>query len=470
MCGCVNIYSIYSDTLPERTAYTLTFFSGFWCSIWHLLWHSVWHLFWHSMWNLFWQLFWHSICHLLWHSIWHLFWHSMLALFLVGVLTFFVVYVRVRACPAWSGACDRLRVRAWGSPWASGRRLLHLSWCLLKEEARRSGWRSCTLVKIYRDPHLAGGDQQHVFPALASRKFLRDGTPFLDHNPCIQTCICLAWNKCLQNLVPESVWVKSCSKSGRLLYIFTCSHLHILTCSHTHIFSSSHPHIFTDSHLHRLTPSHTYIFTSSHTYIFTSSHPHKCTSSHIFTHLHTSSLSLSLPHTSSLSLSLSHSSPSHLHIKIVGIFRRLRPAENVLELWKFKVGKASERFLQAISSMVSWGAKSFRILLDKFFIDSARKAGENGKLPKFTVLREISKCKTVGVGWCRWKNEAPRFAQVKLPITRHHQTRSMQRYCNKFQTWSYARIATLFKDNQEERDCLEEFGDVWGRVSDCSRK
>ena len=106
--------------------------------------------------------------------------------------------------------------------------------------------------------------------------------------------------------------MKSCSKSGRLLYIFTCSHLHILTCSHTHIFSSSHPHIFTDSHLHRLTPSHTYIFTSSHTYIFTSSHPHKCTSSHIFTHLHTSSLSLSPSHIFSLSLSVSLT--LHLHI------------------------------------------------------------------------------------------------------------------------------------------------------------
>ena len=242
------------------------------------------------------------------------------------------------------------------------------------------------------------------------------------------------------------------------------------------MFTYSHLFIFTSSHLHRLTPSQTHTFTYLHLHIFTYLHLHIFTSSqmHIFTHLHTSShifsLSLSLTHLLSLSLCLSHSSPSHLHIKIVGIFRRLRPAENVLELWKFKVGKASERFLQAISSMVSWGAKSFRILLDKFFIDSARKAGENGKLPKFTVLREISKCKTVGVGWCRWKNEAPRFAQVKLPITRHHQTRSMQRYCNKFQTWSYARIATLFKDNQEERDCLEEFGDVWGRVSDCSRK
>ena len=96
--------------------------------------------------------------------------------------------------------------------------------------------------------------------------------------------------------------MKGCSKSGRLLDIFTCSHLHILTCSHTHILTSFHLHILTSSQTHTFTYLHLHIFTSSHTYIFTSSHPHKCTSSHIFTHLHTSSLSLSV------SLTL------HLHI------------------------------------------------------------------------------------------------------------------------------------------------------------
>ena len=117
----------------------------------------------------------------------------------------------------------------------------------------------------------------------------------------------------------------------------------MFTSSHPHMFTYSHLFIFTSSHLHKLTPSHTYIFTSSHLHILTSSHLHILTNAH----LHTSS------HIFSLSLCLSHSSPSHLHIKIVGIFRRLRPAENVLELWKFKVGKASERFLQAISSIDS---------------------------------------------------------------------------------------------------------------------
>ena len=38
---------------------------------------------------------------------------------------------------------------------------------------------------------------------------------------------------------PESVWAQGSSKSGGLLYIFTCSHLHRLISSHLH----SHLHI-----------------------------------------------------------------------------------------------------------------------------------------------------------------------------------------------------------------------------------
>ena len=78
-------------------------------------------------------------------------------------------------------------------------------------------------------------------------------------------------------VVPESVRAKGSSKSGGLLYIFTCSHLH-----YPHMFTYSHHLIFTSSHLHIVLPSHTHIFTSSHDLIFTSSHHHICTSSHIF--------------------------------------------------------------------------------------------------------------------------------------------------------------------------------------------
>ena len=132
--------------------------------------------------------------------------------------------------------------------------------------------------------------------------------------------------------VPESVWAKGSSNSGRLsniLTIFTSSHPHILTsshlliftsshlhiCSSSHLLTSSHPHIFTSSHLHIFSSSHLLIFTSSHLHILTSlhfhifsaSHPHILTSSnpHIFTssHLHICSSSHLLIFTS-----------SHLHI------------------------------------------------------------------------------------------------------------------------------------------------------------
>ena len=114
------------------------------------------------------------------------------------------------------------------------------------------------------------------------------------------------------------VWAKGSSKSGGLLYIFTCSHLHIVTCSHTHTFSFSHPshlhisylHIFTSSYLHISLPSHLHIFTSSRLRIFTSSHLHIFSPSHlhIFTsshlaHLHIFSSSHLLIFSSSLSLS-----------------------------------------------------------------------------------------------------------------------------------------------------------------------
>ena len=113
----------------------------------------------------------------------------------------------------------------------------------------------------------------------------------------------------------RGVWAKSSSKSGGLLYIFTCSNLHILTSSHAHIFSSSPTHTFISSHLLNFTYSHLQIFTPSHLHIFTSSHLHTSslslalilhifTSSHpltfTYTHLHIFSLSLS-----ALSLSLS---------------------------------------------------------------------------------------------------------------------------------------------------------------------
>ena len=97
-------------------------------------------------------------------------------------------------------------------------------------------------------------------------------------------------------VVPESVRAKGSSKSGGLLYIFTCSHLH-----YPHMFTYSHLLIFTSSQTsHRLTFTYSYfhIFTCSHLHIFTSSHHHICTSSHIFC----------------FSLSLSRPSPSHLHI------------------------------------------------------------------------------------------------------------------------------------------------------------
>ena len=134
-------------------------------------------------------------------------------------------------------------------------------------------------------------------------------------------------------VVPESVRAKGSSKSGGLLYIFTCSHLHyphmftyshhlIFTSSHRltftysyfHIFTCSHLHIFTSSHLHifahflflslsRPSPSHLDIFLPSHTHIFKSSH--LLSSSIIFSSSHllifTSSLSLSCPLSRSLS-------------------------------------------------------------------------------------------------------------------------------------------------------------------------
>ena len=67
---------------------------------------------------------------------------------------------------------------------------------------------------------------------------------------------------------PESVWAKGSSKSGGLLYIFTCSHsshLHILTSAHVHILTSPRLHIFAPSYLHMLT---SHIFSSSHLHIF----------------------------------------------------------------------------------------------------------------------------------------------------------------------------------------------------------
>ena len=89
------------------------------------------------------------------------------------------------------------------------------------------------------------------------------------------------------------VWAKGSSKSGGLLYIFTCSHLHIrhmFPYSHLLIFTPSHLHIFLPSHLHISLPSHLLTFTSSHLHIFTSSHLHIFTSSHLLTftssHLH----------------------------------------------------------------------------------------------------------------------------------------------------------------------------------------
>ena len=129
---------------------------------------------------------------------------------------------------------------------------------------------------------------------------------------------------------PEKVWAKGSSKSGGMLYIFTCSSLHILTCSHTHIFTKLTPshlftfthahiftsfdlHIFTSSHLH---PSHIFslslslslfTFTSSHLLTFTYLHLHIFSSSHllIFTSSHLLTLSLSLSLSLSISLSLS---------------------------------------------------------------------------------------------------------------------------------------------------------------------
>ena len=103
---------------------------------------------------------------------------------------------------------------------------------------------------------------------------------------------------------PESLWAKGSSKSGGLLYIFTCSHLH-------HIFSSFHRHTFTSSSLHIFWSSRLRIFSSSHLHTFASSHLH--TSSlcfsllHIFSssHLHIFSLCLSFSLSLCLSLSLS---------------------------------------------------------------------------------------------------------------------------------------------------------------------
>ena len=61
---------------------------------------------------------------------------------------------------------------------------------------------------------------------------------------------------------PESVWAKGSSKSGGLLYIFTCSHLHMFTCSHLLTFTYSHLHTCSaSSHLHVLTSSRLHIFT-----------------------------------------------------------------------------------------------------------------------------------------------------------------------------------------------------------------
>ena len=130
---------------------------------------------------------------------------------------------------------------------------------------------------------------------------------------------------------PESVWAKGSSKSGGLLCILTCSHLHILTCSHTHIFSSSHLltyshthifihifssshlHIFSSLHLHILTSSHLHIFTHfslslsrcSHLRIFTSSHLPIFTSSHLFTFAYSHLLTFAYSHLHIFSISVS---------------------------------------------------------------------------------------------------------------------------------------------------------------------
>ena len=124
------------------------------------------------------------------------------------------------------------------------------------------------------------------------------------------------WYFTLVGFFPESVWTKGSSKSGGLLYIFTCSHLHhIFSSSHLHIFTSSHLHIFTSYHLHIFTSSHLHVFTSSHLLSFTPSHLLIFTSSHLLisTSSHRHIFSASLLHIFSFS-HLHIFTSSHLHI------------------------------------------------------------------------------------------------------------------------------------------------------------
>ena len=134
--------------------------------------------------------------------------------------------------------------------------------------------------------------------------------------------LCYLWKYCIVVYVvyfPESVWAKGSSKSGGLLYSFTCSpsHPYIFTYSHLHIFTNSHLHIFTSSYLHILTSSHLHIFSSSHLHIFFLSwHLHIFTSSHLHifflsSHFHIFTSSHLHIFTSSL---LHIFTSSHLHI------------------------------------------------------------------------------------------------------------------------------------------------------------
>ena len=124
------------------------------------------------------------------------------------------------------------------------------------------------------------------------------------------------WYFTLVGFFPESVWTKGSSKSGGLLYIFTCSHLHhIFSSSHLHIFSSSHLHILSSSHLHIFSSPRLHILTSSQLHTFTSSHLHIFTSSHL--HVFTSSHLLSFTSSHLLIFTSSHLhilTFAHLHI------------------------------------------------------------------------------------------------------------------------------------------------------------
>ena len=83
----------------------LAFYRAFYVTVWRMFWHSIWHSILRFIWHFIWQIFWHSIWHLASSPTFYLV--STLA----SILTFYLAYVRVHACPTASGARENARVQ-----------------------------------------------------------------------------------------------------------------------------------------------------------------------------------------------------------------------------------------------------------------------------------------------------------------------------------------------------------------------